>query len=227
MPGRGQANIGIWPKSSGYSRCLDITWNAKATIVTFCSDFVVRECLHSLFATTLLFPFSEENKTLIETTPSLFVDTALTNGAGLCRKNPALRNLHQCCKCCASARNESAKRCNNFTRCLHHHYCLTHVIDERQQLVHSTSAFRHLHLWEVLCFVPARHAHCRIPCPPDMDCSLGASLRPNMLFASATHARALHAHNKLWLLWKTRKGQWARTCATFHAVTKSVIWHYM
>ena len=86
MPGRGQANIGIWPKSSGYSRCLDITWNAKATIVTFCSDFVVRECLHSLFATTLFFQFSEENKTLIETKPSLFADTSLTNSAGLCRK---------------------------------------------------------------------------------------------------------------------------------------------
>ena len=86
MPVRGQANIGIWPKSSGYSRCLDITWNAKATIGTFCSDFVVRECLHSLFATTLFFPFSEGNKTLIETAPSLFVDTSLTNGAGLCGK---------------------------------------------------------------------------------------------------------------------------------------------
>ena len=70
-------------------------------------------------------------------------------------------------------------------------------------------------------FAPARHAHCRIPCPLDMDCSLSASLWPNMLFASANHARALHAHNKLWLLWKTRKGQWARTCATSHAVTKS------
>ena len=42
--------------------------------------------------------------------------------------------------------------------------------------------------------------------------------KPNVRFASATHARALHAHNKPWLLWKTRKGQWART---FHAVTKS------
>ena len=65
MSGRGQANIGIWPKSSEYSRCLGITWNAKATIGTFCSDFVVRECFHYLVATTFL--FSEENKTLIET----------------------------------------------------------------------------------------------------------------------------------------------------------------
>ena len=39
------------------------------------------------FATTLFFPFSEENKTLIEMKPSLFADTSLTNGAGLCRKN--------------------------------------------------------------------------------------------------------------------------------------------
>ena len=56
------------------------------TIGTFCSDFVVRECLHSLFATALFFLFSEENRTLIETAPSLFVDTSLTNGTGLCTK---------------------------------------------------------------------------------------------------------------------------------------------
>ena len=60
MLGRGQASIGIWLKSSEYSGCLGITWNAKATIGTFCSDFVVRECLHFLVATTLFFPFSEE-----------------------------------------------------------------------------------------------------------------------------------------------------------------------
>ena len=83
MSGRGQATIGILPKSSEYSRCLGITWNAKATIGTSCSDFVVRECFHYLVATTLFFPFSEENKTLIETTPFLFVDTPLTNGTGL------------------------------------------------------------------------------------------------------------------------------------------------
>ena len=61
---------------------IDITWNAKATIGTFCSDFVVCECLHSLVATTFFFPFSEENKTFIETTTFLFVDTSLTNGTG-------------------------------------------------------------------------------------------------------------------------------------------------
>ena len=94
MPGRGQANIGIWPKSSGYSRCpRHFTWNAKATIVTFCSDFVVRECLHSLFATTLFFPFSEENKTLVETTPSLFSDTSLTNGDGSSAEKSSLMEL--------------------------------------------------------------------------------------------------------------------------------------
>ena len=86
MPGRGQANFGIWPKSSEYSRCLGITWNAEATIGTFCGDFVVRECLHSLFVTTLFFPFSEENITIIKTAPFLFVDTSLTNDTGLCTK---------------------------------------------------------------------------------------------------------------------------------------------
>ena len=69
MPGRDWANIGILPKSSEYSRCLGITWNAKVTIGTFCSDFVVRECFHYLVAVTLFFSFAEENKTLIETVP--------------------------------------------------------------------------------------------------------------------------------------------------------------
>ena len=96
MPGRGRATIGIGPKSPEYSRCLGITWNAKVTIGTFCNDFVVRECFHSLVAATLFFPFSKENKTFIETVPFLFVDTSLTNGTGLCKKNPALWNLHQC-----------------------------------------------------------------------------------------------------------------------------------
>ena len=65
------------------------------TIGTFCGDFVVLECFHSLVAATLFFPFSEENKTLIEPAPFLFVDTSLTNGTGLCKKkNPALWNLH-------------------------------------------------------------------------------------------------------------------------------------
>ena len=86
MPGRGWANIGIWQKSSEYSRCLGITWNAKVTIGNFCSDFVVRECFHSLVAVTLFFSFSEENKTFIETVLFLFVDTSLTNGTGLCTK---------------------------------------------------------------------------------------------------------------------------------------------
>ena len=164
MPGRGQANIGILPKSSEYSRCLGITWNAEATIGTFCSDFVVRECLHSLFATTLFFPFSEENMTIIETAPSLFVDTSLTNDTGLSTKiQPYGTSTSVWCKCCAAARNENV----------------------------------------------------------NMDCSGNAALRRNVQFASATHARALHAHDKPWLLWKTRKRQRARTCVTSHAVTKS------
>ena len=86
MSGRGQANIGIWPKPYEYSRCLGITWNAKATIGTFCSDFVVRDCFYYLVATTLFFPFSKENKTLIETAPFLFVDTSFTNGTGCAQK---------------------------------------------------------------------------------------------------------------------------------------------
>ena len=60
MPGRGRAAIGIWPKPPEYSRCLGITWNAKVTIGTFCSDFVVRGCFHSLVAATLFFLFSKE-----------------------------------------------------------------------------------------------------------------------------------------------------------------------
>ena len=92
MPGRGQANIGTWPKSSVSSRGLGITWIAKATIGTFCSDFVVRKCLHSLFAATLFFPFSEEN---INQNGAFFLCSHVINKwHWLVHKNPALRNLH-------------------------------------------------------------------------------------------------------------------------------------
>ena len=87
MPGSGKANIVIWPKLSKYSRCLGITWNAKGTIGTFCSDFVVRECLHSLVATALFFPFCEEKTKEKETAPSLLAGKSLTNGTGLCKKS--------------------------------------------------------------------------------------------------------------------------------------------
>ena len=63
------------------------------TIGTFCSDFVVRECFHSLVAAILFFPFSKESKTFIETAPFLFVDTSLTNGTGLCKKKSSLMEL--------------------------------------------------------------------------------------------------------------------------------------
>ena len=63
------------------------------TIGTFCSDFVVRECFHSLVAVTLFFSFAEENKTLIETAYFLFVDTSLTNGTGLCTNKSSLMEL--------------------------------------------------------------------------------------------------------------------------------------
>ena len=166
-------------------------------------------------------------------------------------KNPTLRNLHQWCKSCVTARTESPKRCNNFTRSLQHHYFLTHVIDERQQLVHSTSYLTVLVSLSSALFCictrttpgtffnksnnkfqfhdistsspQTREAHCRIPCPPNMDCSRNASLSPMCVCIRhpCMRSRALHAHNKSWLLSKTRKGQRARICTTFHAVAKS------
>ena len=42
--------------------------------------------------------------------------------------------------------------------------------------IHSTQAFRHLHLLLVHCFAIALHAHCCISCPPNRDCSRNASL---------------------------------------------------
>ena len=58
-----------------------------------------------------------------------------------CAQKSSLTELApvQWCKCCVTARTERPKRCNNFTRSRQHHYFLTHVIDERHQLVHSTS----------------------------------------------------------------------------------------
>ena len=55
-------------------------------------------------------------------------------------------------------------------------YLLVHGSDMWQQLVHSTRAFRHLHLLAVHCLEIARHAHCCIPYPPNRDCSRNASL---------------------------------------------------
>ena len=65
-----------------------------------------------------------------------------------------------------------------------------------------------LALWVVHCFAfaPARHGHCRILCPQHGLLTECFS-KPNVRFASATHACALHAHNKPRLLWKTRKGE--------------------
>ena len=105
MPGRGQANIVIWPKSSEYSRCLDITCNAKGTIGTFCSDFVVRECLHSLVATTLFIPFSEENKTERKRISAFFICWHVINKwHWLVHNNPPLRNSTVICKNLVSAK---------------------------------------------------------------------------------------------------------------------------
>ena len=135
-----------------------------------------------------------------------------TNGTGFCKKKSSLTELAPVVQVLCGRTKWECKMVQQFHQVpTTRHYLLTHVIDERQQLVHTTPALRHLHLWVVHCFAPARHAHCRLPCPPNMNCSRNASLRPNVRFASATHAHALHTHNKPWLLWKTRKGQRART----------------
>ena len=195
MPGRGWANIGIWPKSSEYSRCLGITWNAKVTIGTFCRDFVVRECFHSLVAVTLFFSFSEENKTFIETVPFLFVDTSLTNGTGLCTKNPALWNLHKWCKCCAAARNESAKRCDNFTRCPQHHYFLTRHWRTEAACAQYLTALAPLSS-ALFCIGTRTTRTLSHPLPVKHGLLTERFYKPNVRFTSATHAYALHAHSK-------------------------------
>ena len=192
-------------------------------IGTFCSDVVVRECLHSLFATTLFFPFSEENKTLIETAPSLFVDTSLTNGTGLCTK---IQPYGTCISGANDVRPHEMRAQNGATI---------------SPGAYNTTVSWHMPLTNgsSLCTAPQPYGTCTfeqcIVLHPH-DTHTVASLAhhiwaahetflwgqsPNVRFASATHARALHAHNKPWLLWKTRKGQRARTCANFHAVTKS------
>ena len=81
MPGRGRANIVIWPKSSEYRlsrhymECqrddTHFLWRFRGSWMfafSCCYDF---------------FPFSEEKRQKKETAPSLFVDTSLTNGTGL------------------------------------------------------------------------------------------------------------------------------------------------
>ena len=134
MPSRGQANIGSWPKSSGYSRCLGITWNAEATIGIFCSDFVVREFLHSLFSTTLFFPFSEENKSLIETAPSLFVDMSLTNCGALKSKSSS---RHQQMALACAEKSSLTEPCTSGANALR-----PHEMRAQNGVTISTGAYR-------------------------------------------------------------------------------------
>ena len=90
-----------------------------------------------------------------------------------------------------------------------------HVINKWHWLVHKNPANETSTSVWCKCCAAARNKNV------NMDCSGNAALRPNVRFASATHARTLHAHDKPWLLWKTRKRQRARTWVTSHAVTKS------
>ena len=159
MTGRGQAIIGIWPKSYEYSRCLGITWNAKATIGTFCSDFVVRDCFYFRVATTLFFPFSKENKLLIEMAPFLFVDTSFTNGTGLCTK---IQPYGTCPSGANAAWPHELRAQNDATispgadnTTISWHMSLTNGIS----LCTAPLTLRYLYLWVVPCFAfaPARH----------------------------------------------------------------------
>ena len=103
-------------------------------------------------------------------------------------------------------------RTNREPKTMQHHYFLTHVIDERQQLVHSTSYLTVLVPLSSALFCictrttpdtfstssttnfnfttfqqgrPDRDAHCRIPCPPNMDCPM-CDLHPPPMHAHCT-----------------------------------------
>ena len=74
-----------------------------------------------------------------------------------------------------------------------------HVIDERKQLVHST--LRHLHLAPLsialFCIGTRTTRTLSHPLPAKHGLLTERFSKPNVRFASATHAYALHAHSKL------------------------------
>ena len=209
MPGRGRATIGIGPKSPEYSRCLGITWNAKVTIGTFCSDFVARECFHSLVAATLFFPFSKENKTFIETAPFLFVDTSLTNGTGLCKKKSSLMKLAPVVQMLCGRTKWERKTARQFhqvpTTPLFLDTCHWRTAAARAQYPYLTALAPLSSALFCICTRTTRTlSH---PLPAEHGLLAERFSKPNVRFASATHACALHAHNKPRLLWKTTKGE--------------------
>ena len=122
------------------------------------------------------------------------------------KKNPALWNLHQWCKCCAAARNESAKRRDNFTRCLQHlDTCHWRTAAARAQYPYLTALAPLSSALFCICTRTTRTlSH---PLPAKHGLLAERFSKPNVRFASATHACALHAHNKPRLLWKTTKGE--------------------
>ena len=168
----------------------------------------------------LCFLFSEENKTLIETRLFYSLTRQLTNGTGLCTK---IQPYGTCTSDANAVRPHEPRAQNDATISPGAYnttnYFLTHVIDERQQLVHSTSYLTvlvplsmcivlHLHPHDTGHFFQQVQQQISISrhfnkVSPDKGRTLSHPLPakhglPNVRFAPATHARALHAHNKSW-----------------------------
>ena len=129
-----------------------------------------------------------------ESAPSLFVDTSLTSGTGLCT------TIHPYGTCTSSANARNEKRCNNFSRCLQHFYFLTLVIDKWQ-------GWRHR--WRIVFDCGCRNTHrgLRTPIPnqsnthgepPTPTTSIRVSRTDKALFQQTLyHGSNLHATGKL------------------------------
>ena len=144
------------------------------------------------------------------------------------KKNQALWNLHKWCKCCAAARNESAKRCDNFTRCPQHHYFLTRHWRTEAACAQYLMALAPLSS-ALFCIGTVRHGHCRIPCPPNMDCSRNASLSP----MCGLHPPPMHTHCTRIasrVAMEDEEGAKGANLCDFprrYKKCRSVIWHYI
>ena len=144
------------------------------------------------------------------------------------KKNQALWNLHKWCKCCAAARNESAKRCDNFTRCPQHHYLLTRHWRTEAACAQYLTALAPLSS-ALFCIGTRMTRTLAHPLPAKHGLLTERFSKPNVRFASATHAYALHAHSKPRCYGRRGRAKGANLCDFPRRFKKcrSVIWHYM
>ena len=185
----------------------------------------------------LFFPFSEENKTLLETAPSLFVDTSLTNITyWLVHEKSSLTELAP--RSSANAVRPHEMRAQNGAT--FHQVPTAPLFLDSCHWRTAAACTQHPYLTALAPLSSAffcictRHAHCCIPCPPNMDCSQNASLSPMCGLHPPPNRymrllRTAHAYQAVVAMEdeKEAKGANLRDFPRRYKKCRSVIWHSM